>query len=193
MYSPLLDKLRSKARLQRTEKPQSAIRLLSEQPRLSAAMITDEALANNENNVQVWEAVLQYVREGGTCVIMGQFSSFVKPLLMKPFFAKAGLWWEAGAYRRVTLMLKQRVVGRDLAMKLPLQYAPKPLSARNVAHADAWYHTDENSVVEDLALDNMGETPVAFAHVGSGWLGYVGDVNAEEDSDDIILAMCGLL
>lgn len=124
---------------------------------------------------------------------MGHFSRLVKPLLMNPFFAEAGLWWEAGAYRRVALTLKQSVVGRDLAIKLPSQYAPKALSVRNVAHADTWYHTDENSVVEDLALSDMGETPVAFAQVGSGRLGYVGDVNAEEGSDAIIIAMCGLL
>jgi hypothetical protein len=67
MYSSLLQKLRSKAKLQRTKKPQSTIHLLSEHPPPSAALITDEALANVSDHAQVWEAVLQYLREGGTC------------------------------------------------------------------------------------------------------------------------------
>ncbi|KAK0717701.1 hypothetical protein B0T26DRAFT_645480, partial [Lasiosphaeria miniovina] len=158
----------------------------------SAAMIADEA--NNSDYAQVWEAVLQYVREGGTCVVMGDFSSFVKPLLMKQFFAKAGLFWNQSSYRRAALALKPSTMGPDLAVKLPSWYGPKAVSVQNnVAHGDIWYHADEISAVKDLGLDDMGETPVAFARVGNGRLGYVGDVNAEEDSDTIILAMCGVL
>lgn len=36
------------------------------------------------------------------------------------------------------------------------------------------------------------ESPVACASVGQGKLGYLGDVNAERESGDVILAMCGL-
>jgi len=78
-------------------------------------------------------------------------------------------------------------------VKLPSRYGPKAQSVQNVAHADIWYHTDEISAVEDLGLDDMGETPVAFARTGNGRLGYVGDVNGEENSDSIVLAMCGIL
>lgn len=129
-------------------------------------MITDEALANISDYAQIWEAVLQYVRDGGTCVIMGDLSSFAKPLRIKAFFAKAGLWWEGGSYRRAVLTPKPSVVGRDLAPRLPLRYGPKALNVKNVTHADTWYQTDENLAVEDLGLDDMGETLVAFARIG---------------------------
>ncbi|KAF4311390.1 hypothetical protein GTA08_BOTSDO13129 [Botryosphaeria dothidea] len=36
------------------------------------------------------------------------------------------------------------------------------------------------------------QTPAAWAKVGKGWIGYIGDVNGEEATDLIILAMCGL-
>jgi len=39
---------------------------------------------------------------------------------------------------------------------------------------------------------NTSECPVAFAKVGDGWLGYIGDVNAEEESDNVVLGMLGL-
>lgn len=56
--------------------------------------------------------------------------------------------------------------------------------------------TDEESVIESAVFPPtsakvLGESPVTFAYVEDGKLGYVG--NAEEGSDYVILAMCGLL
>jgi hypothetical protein len=39
---------------------------------------------------------------------------------------------------------------------------------------------------------DMEQTPVAYKKVGKGRVAYVGDVNAEEGSARVILAMCGL-
>lgn len=47
----------------------------------------------------------------------------------------------------------------------------------------AWYTESETS----------DEATVVFAKVGLGRLGYIGDVNGEESSDTVVLAMCGLL
>ncbi|KAL8366642.1 hypothetical protein RB595_010482 [Gaeumannomyces hyphopodioides] len=195
-YSSLITELESRATLQRVKKADSAIRLLSEQPQPSAVLITDEALTGDEN-ARVWEAVLQHVRQGGTSVIMGHFSSFVQPAAVKPFFAKAGLPWETGSYHRTTLVLDRGVVGNDLAAKLPQQFSQKAVFVKNVAPADTWYHTDESSVVESrvfapTSANIAGEAAVALANIGRGKLGYIGDVNAEEGSVAVILAMCGL-
>ncbi|KAL2888495.1 triacylglycerol lipase [Ceratocystis lukuohia] len=196
MYGSLLGQLRSKASLQQIKQADSAIKLLSEQPRLSAAIITDEALTETKNS-HVYEAVLQYVRQGGTAVIMGHFSSYVRPLEMKPFFMKAGLPWEAGSYYRTTHFLNRDVVTGDLATKLPPQYSQKALFVKNVESAHALYQTSDDSVVESRVFAPrsakvVGEAAVAFADIGCGKLGYLGDVNAEEESDAVILAMCGL-
>ena len=43
------------------------------------------------------------------------------------------------------------------------------------------------------SVHKLDESPVFLAKVGDGKLGYVGDVNAEEESNLVILAMCGLL
>ncbi|GMG53970.1 unnamed protein product [Aspergillus oryzae var. brunneus] len=61
-----------------------------------------------------------------------------------------------------------------------------------------WYKTDDDSVVQSMVFPatkvNMaGETAVALAKVRTGKLGYVGDVNAEEGSNAVVLAMYGLL
>ncbi|KAI0889043.1 uncharacterized protein GGS22DRAFT_152988 [Annulohypoxylon maeteangense] len=196
IYRSLLTELGTKGKLHRVKKADTAIRLLSENPRPSAVLITDEALTD-QKNAHVWEAVLQYVRQGGTAVAMGQFSSFVKPNKMKPFFSKAGLPWESGSYHRTTLVLNQEVVGDVLAAKLVSRYSQKALFVKPVAFEDAWYQTNENSVHEShvfapTSVNNEGETAVALARVGEGKLGYLGDVNAEKGSEAVILAMCGL-
>ena len=107
---------------------------------------------------------------------MGHFSSFVKPLAIKPFFAKAGLQWEVGEYHRTTLVLNREAVGDDLATKLLPKYSQKAQFLKNVVSADAWYHTDEDSVVESrvfapISVNNAGETAVALANIEHGKLG----------------------
>lgn len=155
------------------------------------------ALTENEN-AHVWEAVLQYVRGGNICVVMGHFPAFVLLDNIKPFFAKAGLPWESGPYHRMTLVLNAEATDQDLATRLPSQHSQKPLFVKNVAPADSSYVTNAGSLTESRVIppenaDTPGKTAVAFARVGDGKLGYVGDVNAEKGSDAAILAMCGLL
>ncbi len=78
-YLSVLTDLESKADLQHAKTAESTVPLLSKQLHPSATLITDESLTNNEN-ADVWETVLKYVRQGGISVVVGHFSSFVKPL-----------------------------------------------------------------------------------------------------------------
>ncbi|KAF9905016.1 hypothetical protein EC991_002079 [Linnemannia zychae] len=197
MYAPLLTALRSNAKFQRAENATSVIRFLSQRPEPSAILITDEALTLQANRA-VWMKVLEYVRGGGTAIVMGLFPSFVQPDSMKPFFSQAGLPWGAGSYHRTTLALNPTAVGVANAEKLPQKYSQKAVFVNNVVRENMWYTTDDNSVVQSAVFSptsahTNGETAVAMATVGSGKLGYVGDVNAEDGSNAVILAMCGFL
>lgn len=197
MYAPLLTALKSNAEFQQAEHSTSAIRFLSQLPEPSAVLITDEALTLRENSA-VWGAVLEYVRRGGTAIVMGLFPSFVEPDNMKPFFSRAGLRWETGSYHRTTLALNRAAVDVANAGKLPQRYSQKAVFVNNVVPENMWYKTDDNSVVQSAVFpptsaNRTGETAVAMATVGRGKLGYVGDVNAEDGSNAVILAMCGFL
>ncbi|KAL6898553.1 ribonuclease H-like protein [Trichoderma evansii] len=196
MYDSLLTKIRASSVFQRVEDGKSAIRMLQKDPQPYAVLITDEALTFREN-APVWDAVLKYIRQGGTAVIMGHFPCFVKPLSIKPFFAKAGLEWEQGSYQRTTLVLNPQAVGVDLASKLLPEYSQKAVFLNNVKSLDALYVTNEDSVLESLVFqaDNAhvpGESPVLLACVGKGKLGYIGDVNGEDGSEAAVIALCGL-
>ncbi|KAF9919923.1 hypothetical protein FBU30_010368 [Linnemannia zychae] len=175
MYAPLLTALRSNAEFQRAEQSASAIRFLSQHPEPSAVLITDEALTLRQNSA-VWKAVLEYVRRGGTAIVMGLFPSFVKPNKMKPFFSQAGLHWEVASYHRTTLTLNLAAVNVTNARKLPQRYSQKAVFVNNVAPEDMWYRTDDNSVVQSAVFaptsaHKEGETAVAMATVGRGKLG----------------------
>ncbi|GKU13244.1 unnamed protein product [Fusarium langsethiae] len=197
LYEPLLAEIQSKADFSRAGDADSVERRLSEEPNPTAVLITDEALSVNRNK-HLWKAVLRYVHRGGKAVVMGNFSSFVKPLSIKPFFAQAGLRWEVGAYHRTTVVLNHAAVESGLAAKLLPRYSQKAQFVKNVAPEDAWYMADEESVIESYLFPPTstripGESPVAFASVGDGKLGYIGDVNGEQGSNLAIRAMCGLL
>ncbi|KAI1126214.1 hypothetical protein F5Y10DRAFT_267347 [Nemania abortiva] len=198
MYASFLSQLVSKATIQQVKEEKAALRLLREDPRPSAVLITDEALAR-DMLAHVWDAVLQYVRRGGTAVIMGTFPHFTSPSILEPFFAKAGLKWASNGLQKPTLVLNQEAVGSDLAATLLPQYSQKAVSLKNVATSDAWYRPAEGSVTESpdsppTSANNTTETPVAFTKVGDGHLGYVGDMILlnEVSSDAVVFAMCGL-
>ncbi|KAL6881654.1 ribonuclease H-like protein [Trichoderma longibrachiatum] len=196
MYDSLLSKLRADSTFQRVEDGPSAIRMLLEEPRPDAVLVTDEALTLKKN-AAVWDAVLKYIRRGGTAVCMGHFSCFTSPMSIKPFFAKAGLDWSSASYHRTTLVLNAQAVGTSLASRLPPAYSQKAVFLKQAKPSDAWYVTNKDSVLESLVFGaenahTPGESPVLLARVAGGKLGYVGDVNGEEGSEAVVLAMCGL-
>lgn len=200
MFANLINAISDRAQMQRAKKAAPAIRALAEDPRPAAVLVTDEGLTLAKN-AAVWDSVLAYVCGGGTAVVMGTFSSFVKPNQIKPFFAKANLEWASGDYHRTTLHLNLEAVvpgvGMEPALTLAKSYSQKALNLKNVARDAAWYLPNNESVTESAVfpptrIESMEQTPVAFASVGDGKLGYLGDVNAEAASDKAILAMCGL-
>lgn len=69
---------------------------------------------------------------------------------------------------------------------------------KNVALEDIWYKTDDNSTVQSTVFpptnaNKAGEMAVAIAKVGSRNVGYIGDMNSEEGSNTVILAISRLL
>jgi hypothetical protein len=199
-YKPYLDRLAAKARVQRVKHAPAAIRQLTstQQPPPTAVLVTDAAIVEPQHD-DVYDALLAYIRQGGTAVLMGHFPSFVRPLELHAFFAHAGLSWQAGSYLRTTFALnREAIAGETLPAKLPARYSQKALSVAKVRPEEAWYVTDAGSTLESLvwapeAVNCPDEAPVAAGRVGSGRLAYVGDVNVEDGTGDVVLALCGLL
>ncbi|KAF7543498.1 hypothetical protein G7Z17_g10690 [Cylindrodendrum hubeiense] len=179
-FGSLVSHITSRAKMERATTQEAALAILTQDSPPSVILIADGGLTSRR---KVWECVIDRLREGTTVVLAGSFSSMVNEGQFNRFFARVGLPWQRGSYHRTTVSLCRDVVDGDLASRLPSAYSQKALFAKNVERSAAWYTESETS----------NEAAVAFAKVGSGRLGYVGDVNGEEASNVVVLAMCGLL
>jgi hypothetical protein len=71
-------------------------------------------------------------------------------------------------------------------------YSQKAVFLSNVAQSDSLYLPSSDSLVFSSRSVDQNTTPSALAKVGDGWLGYIGDVNNEQGSQAVILAMVEL-
>jgi hypothetical protein len=187
-----LGKLSTVAALKLATKPESALQCLADQPP-QAVLVTDGSIMQYHD---VTGRLLDYVRGGGILVLMGNFSSLIKPKDLKKFFQEAGLPWTNGVYMRTTVY-RNDTEETSSHTSLPFSYSQKAVFLANVHVNDAWYLPTDSSRTESLVfhserVQDLQQTPIALTDLGKGKLGYVGDVNGEEDSDAVILAMCGL-
>lgn len=199
MYGRLIALLSSKATLQwMTEPGRTLDYLQTESP--SAVLATDAGILKS-SHAAVLNKLTDYVREGGTVVLCGLFSSFIRRDEVKPFFERHfGLPWELGAYHRTDVYLNRHAITtggkRFVVDRLEAGYSQKANFLKNVAKEAAVYLPNEHSRTQSMVFANesvdVNLTPIAFVKVGKGWLGYIGDVNAEEGSDQVVMAMCGL-
>ncbi|KAK3402982.1 hypothetical protein B0T20DRAFT_12197 [Sordaria brevicollis] len=209
------------ALVQRVKKASTLTRLLSKQDATgpyNALVLTDAALTLPENR-PLWEQVLAYLRRtGATAVLTGLVASFVLPDDLDEFFNVSGLRdWKGGMYQRNVIVMNEEADGlRDATHfdihdrnGLQTMYSAKSLCLSGVQHQHRWYIPDGTvndglgalSAAGWLARGPDGRNPekvalqaaVAYGPLGEkGRIGWVGDVNCEQASCKVVLAMCGL-
>jgi len=145
---------------------------------------------------------------GGTAIFALVFPSTMPMPEFDSLFAKLGLsGWKNGSYHRTTHMLRTISAPPDSPLgemlnrggnHLAKAYSMKALHIAKPGEFEAIYSpTDESSiesrVFSPTKIEDLKEAPIAFAKVGRGWVGYVGDVSNEEESRAVILAMLDLL
>lgn len=192
IYQRLLERLNTVAALIHAHEAKIALQSLVNQPP-HAVLATDAGIAHHP---QVYAALLRYVRNGGTLILMGTFSSLIRPNDLDDLFQRAGLPWTHADYLRTTVHRNNSSGARQL-ISLFSCYSQKAVFLANVTVGDAWYLPNDASRTESLVFQSeqiqiVQQTPIAFTSMGNGKLGYVGDVNGEEGSDAVVLAMCGL-
>ncbi|KAI0474229.1 hypothetical protein F4859DRAFT_83156 [Xylaria cf. heliscus] len=178
IYASLISKITSKATMDRATTQKVALDMLTQNPLPSLIFITDGRVAKQTN---VWERVIDCLRGGSTVVLAASFSSFVNEGQFNRCFAKIGLPWKRGGYHRTNVSLRPGVVDGHLRNQLLPTYSQNAVYVKGVARSDVWYAGERDEVA------------VAFTKVGNGMLGYVGDVNAEDGSEAVVLSMLGLL
>lgn len=195
MYEGFIHILKTKAEFRQANTPEEARAAFNSHPKPAAILAADESLTVTTRISLVHDA-LSYVRSGGVLIFMGLFSSFTRPPTIKTLFSRFDLPWESGSYHRSTFKLNREMTHFEKSA-LEASYSQKALHLSNVTYDDAVYLPGDESVVESNVfgprrVTDRTETPAAFAKVGEGKVGYVGDVNNEEETTTVILGMCGL-
>jgi hypothetical protein len=179
----LIAGIRAKLELVKAVTPNQALRHLAS-PNLAGVFVTDAGITNRKT-ANVLRKLVEFAKSGGSVVLGGAFSSYVSPLDMNSFFEKSwGLAWKSGSYHRATF---SRHSSHDLVKantSLLPSYSMKALHVKGIKPEVAVYRPQE--------IPDLSESPVVRTRMGNGYLGYVGDVNYEEGSSKVILAMFGL-
>jgi hypothetical protein len=152
------------------------------------------------------KALVSYCTQKGGTVIFGfGFPSFTNMDKFHELFMEFGKDWTGGSYTRDSFFYNgvvgnnskkgkekistqlQELQRRNTGQPLPETFNVKALHARGVTREEAVYLTSrlKDSAPKGEAL----EAPVAFASIGKGWLGYLGDVNTEDETLVIAKAM----
>jgi len=105
--------------------------------------------------------------------------------------------WQSGDYHRTDFSVNNANTSVNTSELTP-RYSQKALHLQNVDPKDAIYLATASSLTQSMVfpagpVGDRRQTPAAFGKCGAGKLGYLGDVNAESDTDAVVLAMCGLL
>ena len=194
-YSSLIGSLRSSFQLKRAKTANGVIRYLAtNNPK--AILVTDEGLTKTRNGA-VLDRVVSYVHNGGLVIVGLSFTSFTQLDDFDKFFKDGfGLPWRSGDYHRTTFQLNPSC---SLPANLALNSFPAPYSMKvlHVKHAEPHQKifvpiTDAMTQSHVFPPEYVDQTQAAVVgtKIGEGFMIYIGDVNAEKGSLDIILHLC---
>jgi hypothetical protein len=191
----LISALRSKVRIIQALGARKALQYLAD-TNLKGVLVADEGIIESENS-EVLSSLIGWVNGGGIAAIGSLFPSFTSPTEFDRFFEKWGLPWKMGDYHRTTFVLNPSIPQlSNHSANLMTSYSMKAVHLKGVKAEDILYASTEDSRVESHVFApspvDPSHVPVAYTRIGDGFLGYIGDVNAEEGSTSVILAMLRL-
>jgi len=136
------------------------------------------------------------VQSGGVAVFGCGVPSYTTPDEIHDLFTAFDLPWERRDYHRTTLKLNKAARYINTT-GLVQSYSQKALYLSNVGKNDAVYLPTRDSKIQSMVfapepIEDLAQTAAAFGRCQKGWVGYTGDVNAEEGTVPLTLAMCGL-
>lgn len=145
-------------------------------------LVSDPAIVREEN-IELLRALVDWVKHGCTMILMGFFSSTVEYDEMNKLFREhLGVKWRVAEETSHDTKLLHNI---DETMIRTSSLVPD-FGAKAV-----WLgHVPPHQTVYTAKHSNVAYA--AFARVGLGKVGYIGDVNFEEEAERLIVAMCHL-
>lgn len=192
--------IRSKAKLVEAMTKQAAYAALA--TNISAVLVGDAAITKQKHR-ELASAPVAYTKDGGT-VLLGCFlsSSSTPPDFNRMMQAIWSLPWRFGSYSREDSPLSEAAsTDRIKRAPLPKMINVKAVYLQNVAAEEKIYARGDRITPRTMTQqlleqheekDETGQAAVAFGSVGEGYLGWIGDVDFEEQLDPVYLALLGL-
>ncbi|TGO09306.1 hypothetical protein BTUL_0172g00240 [Botrytis tulipae] len=182
MYASVLTELRSKTMVKEVTDGASAMKCIKETQNFGTIIVTDAAIMEPEF-VAISRKLVEYAKAGGILIFGFLMSSLTEPPKFEELMKSYGLDWKFGDYTRETYDINKMA---DLNKKYNLMpYSMKAVSLKNTRPEDRVYSGPDR---------DKNLSPAVFAKYGSsgGRIGWIGDVNGEEETTTLLLAMCGL-
>lgn len=181
MYADLLTAISSKASIIEGTTSTAVLQVLSDTEKLASlagVLVTDTGVTQKKHK-NVAAKLVEYARAGGVVIFGFTLPTFIRPLDANLFFSsQLGLDWKFGSYHREVFRLSKAMT-RFVGLK---EYSMKAVQLKDVPPASRLYVSGQDA----------NQSAVAFEQVGTGYLGWIGDVNTEEGSTRLVLAMCNL-
>lgn len=207
MYTSFIANMKSKCDFVEAKQAADAVQKINEGPH--AVIVFEPAMMEKKKRSKhqaINDALVSFVRAGGTVIFGCGCSSFARPPDVEWYFPS--IWqlpWQTGNYARYDFQLGQ---GREkiFGKKLPTAYNVKALQLKDVDAGDVIYHEHGEAHGLLAQMHRAGMTdfdlhgpnpaanggPVIWRKHGDGHIAWLGDVNNEKETQEITMRMCGL-
>ena len=195
VYGPHLHILATRLQISEATTLAQARRYLSSTVRPQAIIVAD-AFTTNPAYRDILFQLVDYAWAGGTVIYAGLVGCFTRPIDLDAAFQHVwGVPWRSSNFYQQTFSLNPsaKCISTD-PKHVSHAYTMRARFVSKVELEDALYLEPLNVRRVELETGEQGqptyETPAAFAPIGYGYLGFVGEVDGEEGTIKLLLAMC---
>ncbi len=166
------------------------------EPRLKAVIVVPTQIGSL-NQAEIRARLSRFVRAGGTVIVAFLFLTAGDDWELDSIFWDLKRQWRVdnSAHRHARLKLSLNESMKDkmgyASSKLPKAYDMEAVKITGVAQNEMVYVDTKSYLSGDPAEDCYIGCPSAFARVGSGHLGYIGDLRVDSGTVALLIAMLG--
>jgi hypothetical protein len=188
---PLISAVKAASTLKTYTTKSSMLTLLASSTLPTSILVTSSCITEPEY-LTLRLKLVHFARQGGRVIFGGSFSSMLPMDEIDAFLKNTWeLAWKVGGYHCTTHSLRPKhpLVALAGIPHFPGGYSMKSVWLRDVPDHYAVYRPTASSRVEShvFAPSEVGETetPIAMGRIGEGWVGWIGDVNAEQGTSEV--------
>lgn len=164
------------------------------EPRLKAVIVVPTQIGSL-NQAEIRARLSRFVRAGGTVIVAFLFLTAGDDWELDSIFWDLKRQWRVdnSAHRHARLKLSLNKSIKDkigyASSKLPKAYDMEAVKITGVAQSEMVYVDTKSYLSGNPAGDCYIGCPSAFARVGSGHLGYIGDLRVDSGTVALLIAM----